>query len=45
MYDVIVVGGGPAGLYTADRLVRHGWSVAVFEEHPAIGLPRTARGC
>lgn len=39
MYDVIVVGGGPAGLYAADRIVRHGWSVAVFEEHPDIGLP------
>jgi len=37
--DVIVVGGGPAGLYAAWRMATAGYSVLVCEEHHAIGMP------
>lgn len=38
-YDVIVVGGGPAGLSTAIFTAQKGYSVIVLEEHSEIGLP------
>ncbi|HVQ40977.1 MAG TPA: NAD(P)/FAD-dependent oxidoreductase [Vicinamibacterales bacterium] len=37
--DVIVVGGGPAGLLTARDLSAAGFSTIVLEEHDTIGVP------
>jgi digeranylgeranylglycerophospholipid reductase len=37
--DVIVVGGGPAGLLTARDLAVSGFSAVVLEEHDTIGVP------
>ena len=42
--DVIVVGGGPVGSYTALNLAKLGAKVTVFEEHPSIGLPSHCAG-
>ena len=39
MYDVIIVGGGPAGLYTGENLASFGYSVLILEEHSDIGNP------
>jgi len=37
--DVIVIGGGPAGLHAARRLASEGFEVAVLEEHANAGEP------
>jgi digeranylgeranylglycerophospholipid reductase len=42
--DVIVVGGGPVGSFTALKLAKLGAKVTVFEEHKAIGLPSHCAG-
>jgi digeranylgeranylglycerophospholipid reductase len=39
-FDVIVIGGGPAGCYAALTAAVKGCRVALFEEHGAIGWPR-----
>jgi digeranylgeranylglycerophospholipid reductase len=39
IYDALIVGGGPGGLYAARQLARSGASVVVCEEHEAIGTP------
>lgn len=36
---MVVVGGGPGGLYLAWLLAREGFDVAVAEEHGVVGLP------
>ena len=38
-YDVIVVGGGPAGLVTSALIAERGFSVAVLERDREIGIP------
>jgi len=42
--DVIVIGGGPCGSFTALNLARKGVSVTVFEEHRQIGVPNHCPG-
>ncbi len=39
-FDIIVIGGGPAGSYAALTAIKMGCRVALFEEHGAIGWPR-----
>jgi len=42
--DVLVAGGGPAGLYLARLLGESGLSATVLEEHESIGLPNHCSG-
>ncbi len=42
--DVIVVGGGPCGSFTALKLAKLGKPVTVFEEHGQIGVPSHCAG-
>jgi flavin-dependent dehydrogenase len=39
-FDIIVIGGGPAGCYAGLTAAAKGCSVVIFEEHRAIGWPR-----
>ena len=38
-HDVVIVGGGPAGLYAASQLARSGLDVVLLEEHREVGEP------
>lgn len=44
LYDAVVIGAGPIGSYTAQRLASDGYRVAVFEEHERIGKPMQCTG-
>ena len=44
-YDVVVVGGGPVGCYTASQVARRGHSVLIVEEHAEVGRPIQCGGC
>lgn len=44
MFDVVVVGAGPAGSVTAHRLAEAGHAVLLLEEHDAVGVPAHCTG-
>jgi len=43
-YDVVIAGGGPAGLHTAKCIAEKGIDVVVLEEHYEIGKPLQCAG-
>jgi len=44
LHDAVVIGGGPAGSSFALELAKRGFEVAVFEEHPEVGIPSHCAG-
>jgi len=44
LWDAVVIGGGPAGSSFAYELAKRSFNVAVFEEHPEVGLPSHCAG-
>jgi digeranylgeranylglycerophospholipid reductase len=43
-WDVLVVGGGPAGCFAAEHIAKHGFKVLVLEENSVIGEPVQCAG-
>jgi digeranylgeranylglycerophospholipid reductase len=39
MLDIVVIGGGPGGLFAAEHLAARGLRTQLFEEHPVVGAP------
>jgi geranylgeranyl reductase family protein len=39
MFDIVVIGGGPGGLFAAHHLAARGRRVHLVEEHPVVGAP------
>jgi digeranylgeranylglycerophospholipid reductase len=44
VHDAVVIGGGPAGSFSAYQLAKQSLAVCVFEEHPKIGEPSHCAG-
>ncbi len=44
MKDIVIVGAGPAGCYTAEKLADNGYNVTVLEKDPEIGNPMCCAG-
>jgi digeranylgeranylglycerophospholipid reductase len=44
LQDAVVIGGGPAGSFSAFELAKRGVDVSVFEEHSAVGFPLHCAG-
>jgi digeranylgeranylglycerophospholipid reductase len=42
--DIVVVGAGPVGSFTAKHLAKKGLNVTVYEEHSEVGLPSHCAG-
>ena len=43
-YDVVVIGGGPAGSRVARDISKEGYKILILEEHPEIGEPSHCAG-
>lgn len=44
MRDITIVGGGPAGCFTASKLAEQGFEVTILEEHAETGQPMSCAG-